>query len=149
MTLREKIGHDPLWLSGVCAVVLDSQGRVLLTRRADTGRWSLISGILEPGEQPARALVREIREETGIEAEVERLASVLALEPMVVPNGDRCQFLSLTFRCRHLSGEPYVADDENLEVAWFPVDQLPAMSASAHRRLAAGLLSEGPADFER
>ena len=40
-------------LPGVSAVVFDDEGRVLLGRRADTGKWSVIGGIPEPGEQPA------------------------------------------------------------------------------------------------
>ena len=86
--LRAKVGHDLLWLTGVSAVVLDDAGRVLLTRRADSGHWALVSGILEPGEEPAQAMVREIAEETGIVAVVERLASVLTDPAFVLPNGD-------------------------------------------------------------
>jgi hypothetical protein len=48
--LRKKIGHDLLWLPGVTGVVLDADDRVLLVRRADDGRWTLVSGVLEPGE---------------------------------------------------------------------------------------------------
>lgn len=59
-TLRAKIGRDPLPLVGVTTVVFDEQGRVLLVRRADNRRWTLVSGIVEPGEQPAAAAVREI-----------------------------------------------------------------------------------------
>ena len=42
LKLREKIGHDPLWLIGVTAFVEDGRGRVLLGRRADTGDWALV-----------------------------------------------------------------------------------------------------------
>ncbi|WP_143669250.1 NUDIX domain-containing protein, partial [Streptomyces rochei] len=50
--LRTTAGHQLLWLPGVTAVVFDEEGRVLLCRRSDNGRWSLIGGIPEPGEQP-------------------------------------------------------------------------------------------------
>ncbi len=49
LALREQVGHGLLWLPGVSAVVLDDQGRILLTHRADTERWAIVSGILEPG----------------------------------------------------------------------------------------------------
>ncbi|ROR46384.1 NUDIX domain-containing protein [Kitasatospora cineracea] len=58
LDLRKHIGHGPLWLSGVTAVVIDDE-RILLNRRSDTGRWALLHGILEPGEQPSGAVVRE------------------------------------------------------------------------------------------
>ena len=50
VSLRQKIGHDMLWLPGVIIVVVDEAGRLLLGRRADNGRWAVVSGIPEPGE---------------------------------------------------------------------------------------------------
>ena len=67
LSLREKIGHDLLWLPAVTAVVLREDGRVLLARRSDNGNWGLVSGIVEPGEEPAVTAVRECLEETGVE----------------------------------------------------------------------------------
>lgn len=58
LKLREKIGHDPLWLVGVTAYIEDGDGRILLGRRADNGNWALISGINEPGEEPADTVIR-------------------------------------------------------------------------------------------
>ena len=51
--LREKIGHAKLWLVGVTGFIRDDAGRVLLGKRTDTGAWALVSGINEPGEEPA------------------------------------------------------------------------------------------------
>ena len=126
LNLRAKVGHDLLWLSGITGVVLDDdEERVLLVRRADNGRWSLPAGVLEPGEHPAIALLREVQEETAVEAEIVRLVSVDVLEPGSYPNGDQVQFLDLCFRCRYLSGEAQVNDDESVEVAWYPLNALP------------------------
>lgn len=125
LRLREKIGHDLLWLPGITAVVLDDDNRVLLVRRADNGRWTLVAGILEPGEQPATGILREIYEETGVVAEIERLVSIESLPPSAYPNGDQVQYLDLCFRCRPISGEAHVNDDESLEVGWFALDALP------------------------
>ena len=65
-------------LSSVSAVVCDDAGKLLLGRRADDGRWSVVSGIIKPGEQPATAVVREVREETGVQVEPVRLSSVVS-----------------------------------------------------------------------
>jgi 8-oxo-dGTP pyrophosphatase MutT (NUDIX family) len=147
LALREKVGNDPLWLIGVSAIVLDGD-RVLLARRADTGAWSTVSGIVEPGEHPAVAAVREAREETGVEVEVERLAAVSVTHPITYPNGDRTQYTDLTFRCRYLSGEARVADDESLEVGWFPVDDLPDLDPGARRRILRALADEPAAALD-
>ncbi|MGZ0146450.1 NUDIX hydrolase [Kribbella sp. WER1] len=132
LDLRAKIGHDLLWLTGLSAVVLNDRDEVLLVKRADNGRWSLIGGILEPGEEPAVAVVREIQEETAIEAQVDRLLSIEATPPAAYPNGDRVQFLDLSFRCRPLGGEARVNDDESTEVGWWPLDALPDLTAREH-----------------
>jgi 8-oxo-dGTP pyrophosphatase MutT (NUDIX family) len=136
LALRKHVGHELLWLSGVTAVIFDDDGRVLLHRRADTGAWAPISGILEPGEQPAQAAVREAFEETGVHIDVERIASVTSGEPKTYPNGDVAQFLDITLRCRAIGGHARVNDDESLEVAWFAPDELPPLSPSARSRLA-------------
>ncbi len=138
-TIREKIGTDLLWLPGVAAVVVDDAGQILLGRRADTGEWASIAGILEPGEQPAEAIVREIREEAGVEAEVLDLLALRTDDPVRYPNGDAAQYLTILFLCRYVSGEAHVADDESLEIAWFPPDALPPLSVRQTERIRRGL----------
>ena len=58
-SLREHVGHAPLLLPGIVAVVLDDRDRVLLNHRTDNGEWALISGIAEFDEQPADTIRRE------------------------------------------------------------------------------------------
>ncbi|EYR63945.1 NUDIX hydrolase [Actinotalea ferrariae CF5-4] len=137
LRLRERVGPDLLWLTGVSAVVLDDEDRVLLGRRADNGRWAVVSGILEPGEEPAPAVAREALEETGVEVEVLALTAVSVGEPVLYPNGDRAQYLDLCFWCRPTGGEAHVADDESTAVGWFALDALPEpLNASSGPRIA-------------
>ena len=68
LELREKIGHDRLWLPGVTAVVTRGE-EILLVRRVDNGQWTPITGIPDPGEEPAQAIARE-----ALEASRARLA---------------------------------------------------------------------------
>jgi 8-oxo-dGTP pyrophosphatase MutT (NUDIX family) len=142
LELRKKIGHDLLWLPGITGVVLDADDRVLLVRRADNDRWTVVAGILEPGEQPAVGMLREIYEETGVEAEIERLVSIEAMEPSAYPNGDQVQYLDLCFRCRPIRGEARVNDDESTDVGWFSLDALPDISAREARCIANALRPE-------
>ena len=148
LALRAKVEHDLLWLSGVTAVVLDATAdRVLLVRRADDGRWTPVTGIIDPGEQPAAAAAREVLEEAGVVAVPERLARVRTLPPMTYANGDRSQYLDLTFRFRHVRGDPYPADGENTEAAWFSLGGLPPLDDEMHGRLAVAL-GDGPTLFD-
>jgi len=154
LELRRSLGHDPLFLTGVTAVVLRGDGgptpSVLYGRRSDNGLWALPSGIVEPGEQPATTVVREVEEELRVVVEPERLALVTSDPPITYPNGDVCRFVSLTFRCRWVSGEAALGDDETLEVAWRPADDPPAdLDALQRRRLAVALTEGSACVFDR
>ena len=153
LELRRGHGHGLLLLPAVCGVVVreDLQpGRrhLLLVRRSDTGAWALPAGIVEPGEQPATTLVRELAEETCVVAEPERLAWVVADPELVYPNGDRCQFLTTVFRCRYVSGEARVGDEESSDVAWFDVESLPELDERQQLRIRHGLAEEERTRFE-
>lgn len=132
--LRRAVGHAPLWLAGITAVTIRDR-KVLLVKRSDTGAWTAVTGIVEPGENPADCAAREVREETGVSARATRLAWVHVTRPTVHANGDRAQYLDHVFRMRWLSGEPFAADDESTEAAWFDLDELPPMTANMRRRI--------------
>ena len=146
VAIREKIGHDPLWLPGVTAVVRRAD-EVLLVRRADNGHWTPVTGIVDPGEEPAHAAAREALEETGVRVRVDRLASTSAHGEVVHVNGDRASYLDLTFACTWLEGEAHVADDESSEVRWWPLDHLPPMAEVMVRRIEAATSEEREARF--
>lgn len=135
--LRRAMGHAPLWLSGVSAVTI-RDGQVLLVKRSDNGAWTAVTGILDPGEDPADGAAREVLEETGVRARATRLSWVHVTGPRVYPNGDQAQYLDHVFRMQWLSGEPFAADDESTEAAWFDLDKLPPMTPDMRRRIALG-----------
>ncbi|OAH09766.1 NUDIX hydrolase [Streptomyces jeddahensis] len=141
-TIRATAGQQLLWLPGVTAIVLDDEERVLLGRRSDTRKWSVIGGIPDPGEQPAACAVREVYEETAVRCVAERVVLVQALEPVTYANGDTCQYMDITFRCRAVGGEARVNDDESLEVGWFSVDALPELNEFGMRRIKQALADE-------
>ncbi|WP_234412139.1 NUDIX hydrolase [Nocardioides sediminis] len=146
LEIREMVGTHPLWLPGVTAVVRRDD-EVLMVRRSDNGAWTPVTGIVDPGEEPAVAAAREALEETGVVIRVDRLASTSVMRDVVYDNGDRASYLDLTFACTWVSGEAHVADDESTDVRWFPVDALPPMPASMARRVADALADEREARF--
>ncbi|WAC50723.1 NUDIX hydrolase [Frigoribacterium sp. SL97] len=146
LSLREKIGTAPLWLAGVTAVVVRGD-ETLMVRRADTGAWTPVTGIVDPGEHPADAAVRETLEEADLHVVPERLASIGVTDEVVYPNGDRAQYLDHTFVMRYVSGEPSPADGENTEARWFRLDALPPMGPDMLSRLDAALSGEQAARF--
>ena len=148
LALREKIGHDELWLPGVTAVVLRGP-EVLLVRRADSGAWTPVTGIVDPGEEPAVAAEREVLEEADVVAHVEALSWVKVIDPVTYPNGDRSRYLDLVFRCGWVSGEPFPADGENTAAAWFPLDALPELSADMSARIRIAVDGAEATRFER
>ncbi|WP_299052081.1 NUDIX domain-containing protein [uncultured Nocardioides sp.] len=152
LRLRERVGHDELWLPAVTAVVVRGAGadrEVLLVQRADNGRWTPVTGILDPGEQPAVGARREVLEETGVDVSVDRLVDTSSGPPVTHVNGDRARYLDLTFACTWLAGEAHVADDESSAVRWCDVAEVEAaLDVPAHReRVAAALSGEDRARF--
>lgn len=141
--LRKDIGHRELWLVGSSATVWrpGPQGtrEILLVRRRDNGMWTPICGIVEPGELPSEAVVREAAEEAGVRIEVQRFVRVCAEKTLTYSNGDHCRFLDHDFLCRWVDGEARVSDDESSEVGWFLEDRLPEMPASHRRRIEVSL----------
>ncbi|GAA2517389.1 NUDIX hydrolase [Winogradskya humida] len=134
-SLRSVVGTRLLFLPGVTAVVFDDAGRVLLGRRSDDGSWGLIAGVMDPGEQPAETVVREVFEETAVHVVPERITGVFTQPPNTYPNGDRTEYVDISFRCRAVGGEARVNDDESLEVGWFALDELPPIGDLTRRRI--------------
>ena len=60
--IRRKLGASLILVPGVAAIIRDETGRVLFQKKQD-GTWSLPPGSIEPGENPAQAVVREVQEE--------------------------------------------------------------------------------------
>lgn len=138
-------------MPGVTALVLNPERtRLLVVRRADDGRWTPVTGIVDPGEEPARAAEREVEEEAGISCTALRLLDLRALPEITYANGDRAQYLDLCFLCEaDDSQEPFPADGENTAAQWRPVQDLPPMNDRFLDQLSVALEDRAEARFRR
>lgn len=103
----------------VSALVQDQEGRILLIRRSDNGKYSVPGGGLEAGETVAQAVVREVREETGIEVDVTELVGVFSNPEHVIAydDGEVRQEFSICFRAQPIGGDLRTSE-ESTEVEW-------------------------------
>lgn len=159
VSLREKIGHDQLFLPAVTAVIVRGVPKgaplwevptVLLARRADNDKWAPVAGIAEPGEEISTTAIREVAEEIGLEARVEALLGAGQVGPVEYGNGDKCLFMDTTLRLSVADDAvPHLTDDENTEVGWFSVAQLPQSLNARHRMVIADAVAQmkHPAGF--
>ena len=111
----------------VAAMVHDGNGRILLVNSPWRG-WEYPGGLIEPGESFEAALRREIREESGVEVEIERFVGI--------------------FVCRYVSGE-LTTSEESTEVVWVTPEQAFAMITFplTKKRLENMLAMDGKAHF--
>lgn len=118
------------------AIVLDDAGRILLHKRTDSGYWSIPGGSMGPGETIAETAVREIREETGIEAQVDLLLCVYSNPRHVITydNGEVRQQFSVCFLCHAVGGE-LTTSDESSETRFFDVAEIPKLDMHPSIRL--------------
>jgi ADP-ribose pyrophosphatase YjhB (NUDIX family) len=114
----------------VGAVVGDEHGRILLVQRADSGVWLYPTGWADVGYSPAEVVVKEVKEETGIDAEPIRLLAVLDGLRM---GFTRIPLYSLVFHCRALGGSLEAHPLECADVGWFAQDNLPEPLAGFER----------------
>ena len=108
-------GDKPLLLVAACALI-DTDGRILLARRPEgkkmAGLWEFPGGKLNPGETPEVALIRELKEELGIDV------SAACLAPFAFASHayDKFHLLMPLFLCRRWKGTP--VGRENQTLAW-------------------------------
>ncbi len=133
----------------VAAIVGNEQGELLLTQRADSGIWLYPVGWADVGYSPAEIAVKEVFEETGIEAEP--IALISALDGLRLGFA-RIPMYTLVFHCRMVGGELKGHPLETRSVGFYPRDALPQPLAGYHRwgelafRAIDGEVS--PADFD-
>ncbi len=121
---------------GCSAIIFDEKrGKVLLTQRADNGRWCLPGGGMDSGESVAQACEREVWEETGLCARVTRLVGVYSNPDQLViyPDGNKAFFVVLSFEAEIIDGELGLSD-ETTAFGYFSLEEMESMPMHAKHK---------------
>ncbi len=121
--------------ASVSAVIFDRRGRLLLQQRSDGGQWGLPGGSVEIGESVHDAVIREVREETGLHVTVRRLVGVYsdpALQVVRYPDGNVWHYVSVCFECAVRGGE-LTTCDETLALRYVSPARMPTTLLPNHR----------------
>lgn len=127
--------HDPeapqanSLVVGSSAVVVDDEGRILLQRRTDSGNWALPGGAMDIGETLADSAIREVKEETGFDVQIERIVGIYSDPGHVFEysDGEVRQEFSICLACTIVGGELAVSH-ESTDVRFFAVDEVPGLT---------------------
>ncbi|TMK95192.1 MAG: NUDIX hydrolase [Actinobacteria bacterium] len=115
-------------------VVRDDPGGVevaLAARRTRKGdlAWGLPKGVIERGEQPEQTALREVQEETGLQAEI--IGPLGEISYWFVWEGERIRKKVVFFLMRAVGGDTSLHDHEMEEIRWFPLER--ALKRAAYR----------------
>ncbi|SEG75081.1 NUDIX domain-containing protein [Paenibacillus sp. UNC499MF] len=128
--LREKVGSERIFIPSVAGIVRNDSGEVLLQNKGNGEKWSLPAGAIEPGEAPAEAIVREVREETGLYVVPSKLIGVFGGKEYryQYPNGHKVEYTIFMFDCVVHSGILDPLDSETAELRYFSPEQMPELA---------------------
>ena len=128
--LKEAMGNELILVAGADAIVWNPSGEFLITQRRYDGKWELPGGAIDPGETPAEAVQREVREETGLEVRVVRLAGAFGGRQFrhEYPDGQRIEAVSLLFDCEVTGGRLGNTDGEATDFRFVSVATMPPLA---------------------
>lgn len=125
----EKAGEHMIVRAGAAVIPVRPDGTFLLELRRDCGLWGLVGGRVEPGESVADSALRECREETGLEAEIDDLLGVYSRpEGRMIrfePSGDERQIVDVVLVVSVSADAEATPSSESVELRWFDRRSLP------------------------
>ena len=120
--ITPKVGSD--------AAIFNESGEILLMERSDGGGWCLPCGWVEPNEKPLETVIREVREETGLEIEVKQLVGVFTRMPNARYGPHT--MIAIVHLCEVAGGE-LTLSHEGLALRYWSIDEVQNWHATHER----------------
>lgn len=133
--IRSKVGHEKIIIVYAGGCIFNENGEVLLQKRADCNKWGFPGGAVELGETPEMAAKREVKEETGLDIEVQKLIGIYTDSDVVYPNGDKAHSICICYEMKFIGGVLVCDKDETLELKFFSLDDMPELFCKQHEEL--------------
>ncbi|MGG3279912.1 NUDIX domain-containing protein [Paenibacillus solani] len=135
--LRDKIGNQLIFMPSVAGIIRNDVDHILFGRKHREELWGLVAGAIELGESPAEAMIREAKEETGLDIIPERIIGVYGGEERryTYSNGHQVEYLTIVFECSVTSGELDQENDEMAELVFIPEEHLPPTAVKYPRHI--------------
>lgn len=125
----ENCAADPIVVAGDTGV----ERRVLLIQRSDTGQWAIPGGMVDPGETAPAALVRELREETGVDL-AGHTPAVISCGYVDDPRNSDHAWICTTAALYRLPHTVLATGaDDALDAAWWPFTTLDALTSAVEK----------------
>jgi 8-oxo-dGTP pyrophosphatase MutT (NUDIX family) len=125
--LRSYVGNQPLIMVGSTVLVFDSQDKLLMMRRSESGNWGVPGGAMELGETTEETAKRELQEETGLEAGELKLFGVFSGKDLYYryASGEEVYNVSIVYITHDVHGAISLLDGEHNDFQFFNLEQLP------------------------
>ena len=125
--LRDMIGDKMVMLNATAVVIVNLNNQILLQKRSDNLLWGLPGGLLELDESITEGAIREVKEETNLDIQIDRFIGVFINPLMVWHKTDKAKVFAYGFLGRVIGGDLRVNDDESIEFKYFDSDKLPTI----------------------
>ncbi|MCH5286766.1 MAG: NUDIX domain-containing protein [Christensenellaceae bacterium] len=138
--LRSKVGHEKIILVFAGGCVFNQAGEVLLQCRGDSRKWGFPGGAIELGETPEMAVIREVKEETGLDVRVTDLIGICTDSDMTYPNGDKAHSICIFYELEATGGQLQCDNLETVGLQYFALEDMPELFCKQHEEAKQALL---------